>query len=116
MSIQAQNIESNIIQETPIMKNGEYRLKGLVPGQKYIIKVKIPKDSNIERALPLNIELNVNKNDTFGVDFIVFNKYKEIDIRGYLLSNFTKKSRKRLQSNHSSSSLELRTNLREAPM
>ena len=85
--IQAQNIESNVIQETPIMKNGEYRLKGLVPGQKYIIKVKIPKDSNIERALPLNVQLNIGKNDTFGVDFIVFNKYKEIDIRGYL--NYT---------------------------
>ena len=85
--IQAQNIESNVIQETPIMKNGEYRLKGLIPGQKYIIKVKIPKDSNIERALPSNVQLNINKNDTFGVDFIVFNKYKEIDLRGYL--NYT---------------------------
>jgi len=85
--IQAQNVQSNIIQETPIMKNGEYRLKGLEPGQKYIIKVKIPKDSNIERALPNSVELNINKNDTFGVDFIVFNKYKEIDIRGYL--NYT---------------------------
>ena len=85
--IQAENIESRIIQETPIMKNGEYRLKGLVPGQKYIVKVKIPKDSNIEKALPLKVELNIEKNDTFGVDFIVFNKYKEIDIRGYL--NYT---------------------------
>ena len=85
--IQAENVESNIIQETPIMKNGEYRLKGLIPGQKYIVKVKIPKDSNIERALPLNVKLNIEKNDTFGVDFIVFNKYKEIDIRGYL--NYT---------------------------
>ena len=87
LHIQAENVESNIIQETPIMKSGEYRLKGLVPGQKYIIKVKIPKDSNIERALPLNVELNIEKNDTFGVDFIVFNKYKELDIRGYL--NYT---------------------------
>ena len=87
LHIQAENVESNIIQETPIMKSGEYRLKGLVPGQKYIVKVKIPKDSNIERALPLNVELNVEKNDTFGVDFIVFNKYKELDIRGYL--NYT---------------------------
>ena len=85
--IQAENVESNVIQETPIMKNGEYRLKGLIPGQKYIVKVKIPKDSNIERALPKNVELNIEKNDTFGVDFIVFNKYKEIDIRGYL--NYT---------------------------
>ena len=87
LHVQAENVESNIIQETPIMKSGEYRLKGLVPGQKYIIKVKIPKDSNIERALPLNVELNIEKNDTFGVDFIVFNKYKELDIRGYL--NYT---------------------------
>ena len=85
--IQAQNKETNIIQETPIMKNGEYRLKGLVPGEKYIIKVKIPEDSNIERALPINILLDIGKNDTFGVDFVVFNKYKEIDIRGYL--NYT---------------------------
>ena len=85
--IQAQNVETKIIQEAPIMKNGEYRLKGLVPGEKYNIKVKIPKESNIERALPNNILLNINKNDTFGVDFVVFNKYKEIDIRGYL--NYT---------------------------
>jgi hypothetical protein len=85
--IQAQNVDSKIIQETPIMKNGEYRLKGLVPGEKYNIKVKIPDESNIERALPTNILLNINKNDTYGVDFVVFNKYKEIDIRGYL--NYT---------------------------
>ena len=85
--VQAQNIDTKIIQETPIMKNGEYRLKGLVPGEKYVIKVKIPEDSNIERALPINLLLNINKNDTYGVDFIVFNKYKEIDIRGYL--NYT---------------------------
>ena len=85
--IQAQNIETNIIQETSVMKNGEYRLKGLTPGQKYNIKVKIPKESNLERALPLNIELNISKNDTLGVDFLVFNKYKEVDIRGYL--NYT---------------------------
>ena len=85
--VQAQNIETKIIQETPIMKNGDYRLKGLIPGEKYNIKVKIPDDSNIERALPTNILLNINKNDTYDVDFVVFNKYKEIDIRGYL--NYT---------------------------
>jgi hypothetical protein len=85
--VQAQNIDTKIIQETPIMKNGEYRLKGLIPGEKYVVKVKIPEESNIERALPINIILDISKNDTYGVDFIVFNKYKEIDIRGYL--NYT---------------------------
>ena len=60
------------------MKNGEYRLKGLVPGQKYMIKVKIPKDSNIERALPLNIELNVNKNIPSLNQEIKVNNHKKI--------------------------------------
>ena len=36
MFVQAQNIDAKIIQETPIMKNGEYRLKGLINGEKYI--------------------------------------------------------------------------------
>ena len=69
------------------MKTGEYRLKGLIPGEKYKVKVKIPEESIIERALPINILLDISKNDTYGVDFVVFNKYKEIDIRGYL--NYT---------------------------
>ena len=85
--ILAENVKTKIIQETPILRNGEYRLKGLVPGEQYNIKVKIPKESNIERALPVNILLDISKNDTYGVDFIVLNKYKKIDIRGYL--NYT---------------------------
>ena len=85
--VQAQNIRTNVMQETPILKSGEYRLKGLIPGEKYIITVKTSANPNIERALPINIMLTISKNDTFGVDFVVFHKYKEIDIRGYL--NYT---------------------------
>jgi hypothetical protein len=43
--IQALNEKTNQIQETVIDKNGEYRLKGLTPGYKYIIRVKIPSTS-----------------------------------------------------------------------
>jgi len=43
--IQAFNEKTKQIQETAIDKNGEYRLKGLVPGHKYTIKVKIPSNS-----------------------------------------------------------------------
>ena len=85
--VQAQNINTNVMQETPILKNGEYRLKGLVPGEKYLITVKTSANNKIERALPINIMLTITKNDTFGVDFVVFHRYKEIDIRGYL--NYT---------------------------
>jgi hypothetical protein len=44
--IQAYSIKTRQIQETSIDKNGEYRLKGLVPGQEYEIRVKIPGNSS----------------------------------------------------------------------
>ena len=43
--IQAFDEKTRQLQETAIDKNGEYRLKGLNPGNKYIIKVKIPHNS-----------------------------------------------------------------------
>ena len=43
--IQAYDEKTRQLQETSIDKNGEYRLKGLNPGNKYIIKVKIPSNS-----------------------------------------------------------------------
>jgi protocatechuate 3,4-dioxygenase beta subunit len=43
--IQAYDEKTRQLQETAIDKNGEYRLKGLNPGNKYIIKVKIPQNS-----------------------------------------------------------------------
>ncbi len=43
--IQAYDEKTKQIQETVIDKNGEYRLKGLKPGNKYNIKVKIPASS-----------------------------------------------------------------------
>ena len=43
--IQALDEKTRQIQETTIDKNGEYRLKGLNPGNKYIIRVKIPPNS-----------------------------------------------------------------------
>ncbi len=43
--IQAYDEQTHQLQETAIDKNGEYRLRGLNPGKKYIIKVKIPSNS-----------------------------------------------------------------------
>jgi hypothetical protein len=43
--IQAYDEKTRQLQETAIDKNGEYRLRGLVPGRKYVIKVKIPANS-----------------------------------------------------------------------
>lgn len=45
ISIQAVNTETNQIYETLVEKNMEYRLRGLTPDQKYIVRMKIPNNS-----------------------------------------------------------------------
>jgi hypothetical protein len=85
--IQAFDEKTKQIQETAIDRNGEYRLRGMTPGNKYIIKVKIPSSSSIEKALPASIPITLGKEDVTGVEFVVLQRPKKIDIRGYL--NFT---------------------------
>ncbi|MCQ2817107.1 MAG: carboxypeptidase-like regulatory domain-containing protein [archaeon] len=82
--IQAINTKTKQIQETAIDKKGEYRLKGLIPNNDYEIKVKIPTQSNIEKALPVFIPIHVPKEDTFGMDFVVLQRSNTVDIRTYL--------------------------------
>jgi len=85
--IQAYSLKTRQVQETSIDKNGEYRLRGLTPGQNYEIRVKIPSNSTIEKALPTGIPIKINQEDVFDIDFVVLQKPKKIDIRGYI--NYT---------------------------
>ena len=82
--IQAKNIKTNTIQETPLDKNGEYRLRGLIPTESYLISVKISSSSIIEKALPASIPVTIGKEDTMGVDFVVLQRSKTIDVRAYV--------------------------------
>lgn len=84
LSVQAYNTETKQIQETLVDKNMEYRLRGLTPGQNYILKVKIPQKSAIEKALPASIPISLGKADATGVNFVVLVRPKKVDIRGYL--------------------------------
>ena len=82
--VQAYNTKTKTVQETPIDKNGEYRLKGLIPQNTYTISIKIPSSSLIEKALPTSIPVTVGNEDTTGVDFVVLQRSKTIDVRAYL--------------------------------
>lgn len=68
----------------------DYRLRGLIPGHNYVIKVRIPENSSrffniaIEKALPNNIPITLGKADVTGIDFVVLQRSKKIDIRGYI--------------------------------
>ena len=82
--VQAYNTKTKTVQETPIDKNGEYRLKGLIPNNTYSISIKIPSSSLIEKALPTSIPVKVETKDRTGVDFVVLQRSKTVDVRAYL--------------------------------
>lgn len=82
--VQAYCNETKQIQETPVDRSGEYRLRGLNPGYTYIIKVKIPQNLQIEKALPASIPYKLSNADATGVDFIVLQRPIKTDIKGYL--------------------------------
>ena len=84
ISIQAVNVKTQQITETLLDKNNEYRLRGLNPNQSYIFKVKIPIKSNIEKALPQATQVHLGKADVTGINFILLNKPKKVDLRGFL--------------------------------
>lgn len=62
----------------------EYRLRGLTPNQEYQIKVKVPVNSRIEKALPAFIPITLGQADSTGIDFVVLTKPSKIDVRGYV--------------------------------
>lgn len=85
ITIQAISIESQQIFESSIDRNNEYRIKGLTPFQNYIVKVKIPNDSNIEKAIPSSLPIELGKEDRTDINFILIRKPEKIDIRGHLM-------------------------------
>ncbi len=55
--IQAYDEKTKQLQETAIDKNGEYRLKGMNPGSRYIIRVKISPNSCMYSYIMMDIHL-----------------------------------------------------------
>eukprot|EP01090_Pellita_catalonica_P001801 TRINITY_DN11535_c0_g1_i1.p1 TRINITY_DN11535_c0_g1~~TRINITY_DN11535_c0_g1_i1.p1 ORF type:complete len:664 (+),score=123.36 TRINITY_DN11535_c0_g1_i1:290-1993(+) len=61
--------------------DGNYRVRGLVPGVTYDVHLKTS-DDRIERSSPAMTTIVVEERDTEGVDFIAFRKHTGIDLTG----------------------------------
>ncbi|KAL3685286.1 hypothetical protein R1sor_003308 [Riccia sorocarpa] len=61
-------------EETTTDSEGKYRLRGLLPQTSYTVKAISKEDTpfKLERASPASSVVKVSDNDTFGVDFVVF--------------------------------------------
>eukprot|EP01080_Neovahlkampfia_damariscottae_P007378 gene7378-11700_t len=61
---------------------GNYRIRGLLPGNEYEIQIK--QDHTVERSSPKSVKIQVGKEDVFGHDFIIFNSKNQLSISGFI--------------------------------
>ncbi|KAL6075643.1 Nodal modulator 1 [Balamuthia mandrillaris] len=66
--------------------NGEFRLRGLVPGKKYSLNVKLA-GSRLERAAPTAQQLEATNGDIRGISFIVFRSSKTTELTGEVIAS-----------------------------
>eukprot|EP01120_Amphizonella_sp_Union-15-10_P013370 TRINITY_DN6190_c0_g1_i1.p1 TRINITY_DN6190_c0_g1~~TRINITY_DN6190_c0_g1_i1.p1 ORF type:complete len:257 (-),score=42.83 TRINITY_DN6190_c0_g1_i1:2-772(-) len=67
-------------EETQTDSLGNYRIRGLVPGNKYTIQLKL--EDHLERSSPYQIDATVIQSDVSDANFIVFRKVRRYDITG----------------------------------
>jgi len=68
-------------EDTTSDAQGNYRIQGLIPGFRYTIAIKGVED-RIEHAYPPAHHIDVQRQDTFGVDFVAFRSPNKFDLTG----------------------------------
>jgi len=73
----------NLIEETQSDNYGAFRIRGLIPGKTYSVRVKTTqKNSRLFRSEPSDFTLEVIQTDIEGIHFIVFRKSNKYDCLG----------------------------------
>uniref|UniRef100_A0A8C9XS04 NODAL modulator 1 n=1 Tax=Sander lucioperca TaxID=283035 RepID=A0A8C9XS04_SANLU len=69
-------------EDTVTDEEGRFRLRGLLPGCKYLIQLRAEGNDHIERALPQHRAIEVGSNDIEGVNIIAFRQINQFDLSG----------------------------------
>ncbi|XP_036954741.1 LOW QUALITY PROTEIN: nodal modulator 1 [Acanthopagrus latus] len=69
-------------EDTVTDEEGRFRLRGLLPGCKYLIQLRAEGNDHIERALPQHRAVEVGSNDIDGVNIIAFRQINQFDLSG----------------------------------
>nr|XP_033479681.1 nodal modulator 1 [Epinephelus lanceolatus] len=69
-------------EDTVTDEEGRFRLRGLLPGCKYLIQLRAEGNDHIERALPQHRAIEVGSSDIEGVNIIAFRQINQFDLSG----------------------------------
>lgn len=60
--------------------NGQYRIRGLHPGCRYTLSVKIDRAANVDRSIPTNKQIEVGQSDVNDLNFIAMSPLAYVDV------------------------------------
>jgi len=85
-TVVATNSAGTAVETASTEAGGEYRLRGLKPGEKYAISVNTAPSAKHERATPASVDIVMGKDDKKGVDFVAFRRPAKADVVGRVLA------------------------------
>ncbi|XP_047221175.1 nodal modulator 1 [Girardinichthys multiradiatus] len=74
-------------EDTVTDEEGRFRLRGLLPGCKYLIQLRAEGNDHIERALPQHRAIEVGSSDIEGVNIIAFRQINQFDLSGNIITS-----------------------------
>uniref|UniRef100_A0A8D3A306 Nodal modulator 1-like n=1 Tax=Scophthalmus maximus TaxID=52904 RepID=A0A8D3A306_SCOMX len=74
-------------EDTVTDEEGRFRLRGLLPGCKYLIQLRAEGNDHIERALPQHRAIEVGSTDIGGVNIIAFRQINQFDLSGNVITS-----------------------------
>ncbi|KAK7913571.1 hypothetical protein WMY93_013782 [Mugilogobius chulae] len=74
-------------EDTVTDEEGRFRLRGLLPGCKYLIQLRAEGNDHIERALPEHRAIEVGSSDIDGVNIIAFRQINQFDLSGNIITS-----------------------------
>lgn len=74
-------------EDTVTDEEGRFRLRGLLPGCKYLIQLRAEGNDHIERALPQHRTIEVASTDIDGVNIIAFRQINQFDLSGNVITS-----------------------------
>ncbi|XP_036381795.1 nodal modulator 1 [Megalops cyprinoides] len=74
-------------EDTVTDEEGRFRLRGLLPGCKYVIQLRAEGNDHIERALPQHRPIEVENSDIEGVNIIAFRQINQFDLSGNVITS-----------------------------
>ncbi|KAM6940411.1 BOS complex subunit NOMO1 [Xenentodon cancila] len=74
-------------EDTVTDEEGRFRLRGLLPGCKYLVQLRGEGNDHIERALPQHRAIEVASSDIKGVNIIAFRQINQFDLSGNIITS-----------------------------